>query len=455
MEEGRAKEIALKVGKNVIQAGKNKIWPTEGKKSVKSQQFPRLDEDNLSELDVTNNDDSKSIQKKTIGSSENEKGSIHNVYKPIEYVLRFCGIYLFEKMKTTTHCLHTLYCACVLILQWFDVVRMLVSVFIETVSSGSFVSIFTFVIHFMSTLYTITVALFVFRTHHQNLITLLNEYFKKHATNVNFKKTAKRMTVVMTILVIVTLSIVILGIVVSLTNLLPDAAAFTKQFVPNGLYVQTGTVGYVILIILIGFARALSTLGTFTIYIYYYLTIFIFWKEYQDIQRQVEGSLKHGNDDVSKLEENLEGLRIRHDDLSRIIIKFNDILVHFISIIYMSASPTSAFLIYGLFNGQLNVGDASVFIWSLTTNNLQMVIMTIVGAILNAKAHEPMYHLHRIQILKISDKTFQSVSLFLWRLQGPPIGISVWRLFVISKKTILVILLAVMAYTAIVSSSVK
>ncbi|KAK6192123.1 hypothetical protein SNE40_003656 [Patella caerulea] len=171
------------------------------------------------------------------------------------------------------------------------------------------------------------------------------------------------------------------------------------------------------------------------------------------MSKQVRDSInmfnKKENRNTGALENTIENLRQEFISLIECFESSNSLVRHFLFGCFAVFIPAFCFMLYGLTRRSLTTGE-SVYLLLLTGLILTfIVIFTVVGAILSVKAHEPLDELMKINVLSVTDKTSQSVILFVSRLTGPTIGFRVYELFTLDTNTILAVLGTLLTYAVV------
>ncbi|KAK3588752.1 hypothetical protein CHS0354_024230 [Potamilus streckersoni] len=205
---------------------------------------------------------------------------------------------------------------------------------------------------------------------------------------------------------------------------------------PTGLNIKNYGIAYVLLSSLNGFSKGVNCLSIFVNWMFFCVSIYCFCKEYQFISKRLEDLVKKDTD-PNVVEETLEMLRKRHEEMTKVVNQSNAILKHFTFVTYAAGMPINCSVLYGMITGQLDMSDTIFMLMCLVIINIQMILVTSVAAFLNSNVHQPLDSIFQLDLGKVTDKTVQLLNVFATRLTGPPIGIGVWDLFVIDKSTIL------------------
>ncbi|KAK7107229.1 hypothetical protein V1264_015180 [Littorina saxatilis] len=81
---------------------------------------------------------------------------------------------------------------------------------------------------------------------------------------------------------------------------------------------------------------------------------------------------------------------------------------------------------------------------------LYLIVVTLTGAALNLKMHEPVDFLFRLDVQRMTGKGSEIVSAFLARVQGAPIGFNVYNLFTVDTSAIMMICGTILTYTLVI-----
>ncbi|KAK6192079.1 hypothetical protein SNE40_003623 [Patella caerulea] len=187
-------------------------------------------------------------------------------------------------------------------------------------------------------------------------------------------------------------------------------------------------------------------------------TIFIeisilFIYEFKNLSKQLQISIRKftetNNENTKDFENTIEKLRQEYISLIDCFESSNALVRHFIFGYFAVFIPTFCFMLYGFTRGSLTTSE-SVYLLLLSGSILLCVAgLTIAGAILSVKAHEPLDVLMTINLLPVTDKTSQSVIVFVARLTGPTIGFRVYELFTLDTNTILAVLGTLLTYAVV------
>ncbi|KAK3588751.1 hypothetical protein CHS0354_024229 [Potamilus streckersoni] len=218
---------------------------------------------------------------------------------------------------------------------------------------------------------------------------------------------------------------------------------------PTGLNIEKSSIAYVLLSSLNGFSRGVNVLSITVNWMFFCVSTYYFCKEYQFISERLE-DLVEKDIDPKVIEEALEMLRKRHEEMTKVVNQSNDILKHFTFVTYAAGMPMTCFVLYGMITGQLDLSDTIFMLTCLMNINLQMILVTSLAACLNAKIHQPLDCIFQLNLEIATEKTIQLLNVFAARVNGPPIGIGVWDLFVIDKSTILMIGGTLITYAVVV-----
>ncbi|XP_050408597.1 uncharacterized protein LOC126823667 isoform X2 [Patella vulgata] len=167
----------------------------------------------------------------------------------------------------------------------------------------------------------------------------------------------------------------------------------------------------------------------------------LFIYEFKNLNKQLQISIRKytkTNDENTKAFENtIEKLRQEYISLIDCFESSNALVRHFLFGYFAVFIPTFCFMLYGFTRGSLTTAE-SVYLLLLSGSILLCVaVFTIAGATLSVKAHEPLDELMNINLLSVTDKTSQSVLVFVSRITGPTIGFRVYELFTLDTNTIL------------------
>ncbi|KAK6192131.1 hypothetical protein SNE40_003662 [Patella caerulea] len=179
----------------------------------------------------------------------------------------------------------------------------------------------------------------------------------------------------------------------------------------------------------------------------------LFISEFTNLSKQLRVNIgifnMKENQNSAALENTIEKLRKEFISLIDCFESSNALVRHFLFGSFAVFIPTFCFMLYGFTRRSLTNGE-SVYLLLLSGSVLVfIVIFTVAGAILSVKAREPLDELMKINVVSVTDKTSQSVILFVSRLTGPTIGFRVYELFTLDTNTILAALGTLLTYAVV------
>ncbi|KAK6192125.1 hypothetical protein SNE40_003657 [Patella caerulea] len=179
----------------------------------------------------------------------------------------------------------------------------------------------------------------------------------------------------------------------------------------------------------------------------------LFISEFTNLSKQLRVNIgifnMKENQNSAALENTIEKLRQEFISLIDCFESSNSLVRHFLFGSFAIFIPTFCFMLYGFTRRSLTTGE-SVYLLLLSGSALVLiVIFTVAGAILSVKAREPLDELMKINVVSVTDKTSQSVILFVSRLTGPTIGFRVYELFTLDTNTILAALGTLLTYAVV------
>ncbi|XP_063425774.1 uncharacterized protein LOC134709545 [Mytilus trossulus] len=145
----------------------------------------------------------------------------------------------------------------------------------------------------------------------------------------------------------------------------------------------------------------------------------------------------------------MEDIRQQHQVIVNILSSVNPVLRHIAGGFYAMGTPVICFMIYGISSGNLLWEDGFKMIGTIVINLVAMFAITFKGASINSMAHQPLEELHNFDMSVLPDKTVHQIVIFTNRLTGPPIGVSVYGLFVIDYSTVLMVFGTIITYAVI------
>ena len=150
---------------------------------------------------------------------------------------------------------------------------------------------------------------------------------------------------------------------------------------------------------------------------------------------------------------NFEKMRQMHLTLCRLVTYADNFLSLYCGVTLLVACVHITVNLYNLIWTSDSHKDTSVLFgtifWTIVAC-IQIILVCFAGALVNSKAHEPLDYFFEISADIIPSEKQIHVQLFLAKLNGPPIGLSVLGMFVIDKPVILTILGLLLSYFVII-----
>ncbi|ESO97394.1 hypothetical protein LOTGIDRAFT_159425 [Lottia gigantea] len=170
----------------------------------------------------------------------------------------------------------------------------------------------------------------------------------------------------------------------------------------------------------------------------------LFIKEFKLINNKLKTVISESTKSMSP---HVEVIRQEHASLVGCFESNKSLFKHYIFAIYAVTVPAIGFFLYGAIRGKMHLAEIVALFCMALMNSLANLSYTLIGATLHAKAHEPYEILNRVDILEVSDKTAESVSLFMKRLTGPPISYSIYGMMTLDSSAILQTVCLTIDYT--------
>nr|KAG5704954.1 hypothetical protein BaRGS_022796 [Batillaria attramentaria] len=146
----------------------------------------------------------------------------------------------------------------------------------------------------------------------------------------------------------------------------------------------------------------------------------------------------------------VEDLRIRHEKLCRLISKTSHVIGHVIAAVYVTGIPCFLFVLHGFVYRKLTLHEFLRMTFFFAELTFILIFFNIAGTMLNIKMHQPAEFLFPLNIEKMPERGPEIVAAFLARLQGAPIGFTVYRLFTIDTSTILMVCGTILTYAVVI-----
>ncbi|KAL3873474.1 hypothetical protein ACJMK2_036587 [Sinanodonta woodiana] len=385
----------------------------------------------------------------TSSSKENSSTRPHISFAAITFLMKFSGLYVNEKLFGCPNYMHAFYCITLSLLNWLDFSRMLYVAASETTVSATLVTKFTFIWYHFWVYYLFTLEHFLIRKHYRKFFLSFEMYFEAYERSFKRQSVTRVINALVCTSVLLSLSYGAVHMVLCTVDQLNESSPVLKMIRPTGLNIENYSTAYILLSSLNGFSRCVNFLSIAVNWMFFCVCIYCFCKEYQFISERLE-DLVEKNIDPKVIEEALEMLRKRHEEMTKVVNQSNAILKHFTFVTYAAGMPMTCFVLYGMIMGTLDLSDTIFMLMCLVNINVQMILVTFLASHLNAKIHQPLDCIFQLNLEIMTDKTIQLLNVFAARLNGPPIGIEVSDLFVIDKSTILMIGGTLISYAVVV-----
>ena len=350
-------------------------------------------------------------------------GILQFVVAPLVCMLKVCGAYVelnSENITSTKKRCHIAYCILINVFCWADFLRMLSAYSIESVLSSRFMSMCTMTLSSGILVIYLTISLKILTRKLRSVFTSFLDYEKKHGLNVNAQNLRKR---IITILIIMTIWSFIspFGLVVMIHfDLISRDTIIVSSFHPfqyfqNEVFIPLAFVMQTRFIIVNMFY--ISLIGI-------YIVIITFLKaEYAIVEKYFANTLI-GKEDISDCGESgqeVENARLRHGDITQVLLSSNSILQHAAAMQYGIALPVSVMVLYGLIHGKMSPDDFSVLLALILCNVGLMFYITYQAGLLNEQVSTghynrciinldvlPMFRLNRLACIMVIPHTKKS-----------------------------------------------
>ncbi|KAL3873476.1 hypothetical protein ACJMK2_036589 [Sinanodonta woodiana] len=404
----------------------------------------------LRKIDVRPRDTGEIISvTKASSSKENFSSRPKISFAAITCLMKCSGMYINEELCCCSHYLHAMYCIALSLLNWMDLSRMVYVATGETTMSATLVTKLTFIWYQFWVYYLFMIEHFLIRKHYRKVILSFQRYFEAYERSFKRKRVTRLIYAYVCTGVLLSLLFAALQMVLCVVDALNESSPILKIIRPTGLNIKTYSIPYILLSSLNGFSKGVNCLSIFVNWMFFSVCIYCFCKEYQFIYDRLKDIVEM-DADPKVVEERLEMLRKRHEEMTKVVSQSNAILKHFTFVTYAAGMPMTCSVLYGMITGQLDLSDTIFMLMCLVIINLQMILVTSVAAYLNSKVHKPLDGIFQLDLGKVTDKTVQLLTVFAARLTGPSIGIGVWDLFVIDKSTIMMIGGTLITYAVVV-----
>ncbi|XP_076096737.1 uncharacterized protein LOC143067391 [Mytilus galloprovincialis] len=182
-----------------------------------------------------------------------------------------------------------------------------------------------------------------------------------------------------------------------------------------------------------------------SVFLFYFFVLQCIKKEFEHISIRLVQLRKR----PTTISTEMEDIRQQHQVIVNILSSVNPVLRHIAGGFYAMGTPVICFMIYGISSGTLLWEDGFKMIGTIVINLVAMFAITFKGASINSMAHQPLEELHNFDMSVLPDKTVHQIVIFTNRLTGPPIGVSVYGLFVIDYSTVLMVFGTIITYAVI------
>ncbi|XP_033725061.1 uncharacterized protein LOC117315034 [Pecten maximus] len=141
----------------------------------------------------------------------------------------------------------------------------------------------------------------------------------------------------------------------------------------------------------------------------------------------------------SQIRENMEAIRMQHTALCDMLDTGDMVLKNHVGMCIFIHIFNTLLLLYNLcwhdaVRGDLGQLFGHVF-WLLGAVSMATIVMAVCSLV-NIRAHEPAKFIYNLSMKDITADFALQVNVFLHRLNGPPIGLTAWSLFVIDNQVI-------------------
>ncbi|XP_060076629.1 uncharacterized protein LOC132556264 [Ylistrum balloti] len=142
---------------------------------------------------------------------------------------------------------------------------------------------------------------------------------------------------------------------------------------------------------------------------------------------------------VAEVKENMEAMRKQHNALCNMLDKADDILKHQVGLCLVVHVFLILLLIYNICWYEIVRTDIGVLVshlfWLTATSTILTALMATC-CLLNIQAHEPAKFIYNLSMRDITAEFSTQVNVFLHRLNGPPMGLTAWSLFVVDSQVV-------------------
>ncbi|XP_069102793.1 putative gustatory receptor 28b [Argopecten irradians] len=161
------------------------------------------------------------------------------------------------------------------------------------------------------------------------------------------------------------------------------------------------------------------------------------YQEFKHFAERLE-NLTHDKP-IPEVQENLEAMRVEHNALCNMIDTADGVLKHLVGLCLVVHVFITLILIYNICWYEVirtDIGQLVSHIFWLSGNSSMLIAMMAVCCMVNIQAHEPAKFIHNLSMKEITAEFALQVNVFLHRLNGAPIGITAWSLFVIDNQVV-------------------
>ncbi|XP_069102491.1 uncharacterized protein [Argopecten irradians] len=142
---------------------------------------------------------------------------------------------------------------------------------------------------------------------------------------------------------------------------------------------------------------------------------------------------------TSQIRENIEAIREQHTALCDMLDTGDCVFKHYIGACIFFHIFITLLLLYNLCWHDTVRDDFGQLLthvfWLIAVIGVASVVM-VTCSLVNIKAHEPASFIYKMSMKDITPDFTLQVNVFLHRLNGPPIGLTAWSLFVVDNQVI-------------------
>ncbi|XP_033726000.1 uncharacterized protein LOC117315757 [Pecten maximus] len=132
-------------------------------------------------------------------------------------------------------------------------------------------------------------------------------------------------------------------------------------------------------------------------------------------------------------------MRKQHNALCNMLDIGDDVLKHQVGLCLVLNVFITLILIYNICWYEAvrkDIGTLVSHIFWLSGSGTMLISLMAVCCMVNIQAHEPAKFIHNLSMKDVTAEFALQVTVFLHRLNGPPLGLTAWSLFVVDNQVV-------------------